>query len=309
MPAIDIGADVRKFVQDRTKKNLLSAREEANKELQEIGTTIANRMGCRVQFGPMKTEASALRKLKDDYSAFVPEGDWFEMKDLVRLTLLGKNFEHTNLIAKEVIRYCGAGTSEILNSQGREVGRSRAVPGPAGVRIDAGFSRTAGKPLSLMKAEKVDLKDVKNPCGYSGWNFAVRLRNGSPCEIQLNIPEVLYGKGPKKEFCMVAGQAEWDRISRRYQIESSLCHALYEIWRADKTGDNGLEAAALCKKYLDYLRGEPNFFVARELQEKLTDFKTKNKSARNKDGFLFHWDEPTPFAYFTRRSGWSFHSR
>jgi len=262
MPS-DLTSAIRRLGQGTIKENLFRSRQDADEQLRQIGNAIAIKCGCKVQFGPPKEEASALRKLKSDYSqGVVPEGDWHEMKDLVRLTILGRNSAHTAAIAKEVRRYCGVGTSQIIG----------------------------GKGLSLMKNEET--MPAGNPCAYSGYNFVVRLRNGVPGEIQVNIPEVLYGKGPREEFCNAAGQKVWDLIRARFQIESSLGHGLYEIWRKDKGGHNGKLAAMLSKQYYDYLRGVPNVGVARRLQEELTSFKNKNKNAVDDKGKLvFHWDE------------------
>lgn len=262
MPS-NMSSAIRTLAQGTIKANLLRSRDEADQQLRQIGDAIARKCGCKVLFGPPKEEASANRKLKSDYSqGVVPEGDWHEMKDLVRLTLLGRNPAHTVAIANEVRRYCGVGTSEIIGGRG----------------------------LSLMKNEET--KSGSNPCAYSGYNFVVRLRNGVPGEIQVNIPEVLYGKGPREEFCNAAGLKEWNMIRSRFQIESSLGHGLYEIWRKDKAGLNGKFAAILSKQYYDYLRGIPNIQVARPLQGELTAFKTKNKNAVDDKGkLLFHWDE------------------
>lgn len=271
MPS-DMSSAIRTLAQGTIKANLFRSRDEADQQLRQIGAAIANTCDCKVQFGPPKTDSSANRKLKSDYSqGVVPEGDWHEMKDLVRLTLLGRNSAHTASIAKEVRRYCGVGTSEIIG----------------------------GKGLSLMKNEET--RPGSNPCAYSGYNFVVRLRNGVPGEIQVNIPEVLYGKGPREEFCNTAGQREWNFINSRFKIESSLGHGLYEIWRKDKGGLNGKLAALLSKQYYDYLRGVPNIDMARRLQGELTAFKTRNKNAVDDKGkLLFHWDEQILSTQVTR---------
>lgn len=259
----DMSSAIRALAQGTIKERLLSSRKESDEQLRQIGNAIAQNSGCNVQFGPPKEEASANRKLKSDYSqGVVPEGDWHEMKDIVRLTLLGRNSAHTAKIAIEVKRFCGVGTSAIIGGRG----------------------------LSLMKNEET--LPHSNLCGYSGYNFVVRLRNGTPGEIQVNIPEVLYGKGPKDDFCNAAGEQTWNRIRSRFQIESSLGHGLYEMWRKDKCGSNGKVAALLSRQYYDYLRGVPNINVARQLQGELTAFKNKNKNAVDDKGkLLFHWDE------------------
>lgn len=260
----NLSSAIRTLAQGTIKANLFRSQNEANEQLQKIANDIAKNCGCKIMLGPPKTGESAGRKLRDDYSqGVVPEGDWHEMKDLVRLTFLGNNTVETAAIANEVKRYCGVGTSEIIG----------------------------GKGLSLIKKEET--LPSSNACAYSGYNFVVRLRNGVPGEIQINIPEVLYGKGPKDDFCNAAGQDSWDRIRSRFQIESSLGHGLYEVWRKDKGASlNSRMAANLSKQYYDYLRGVPNIGIARPLQAELTIFKTKNKHAVDEKGkHVFHFDE------------------
>lgn len=263
MPA-DMSRAIRELAQGTIKANLFRSQDEANDELKQIGAAIAAKCRCKVMYGPPKSQDSANRKLMSDYSkGVVPEGDWHEMKDLVRLTFLGNNAVETAAIANEVKRYCGVGTSDIVG----------------------------GKGLSLIKKEET--LPSSNACAYSGYNFVVRLRCGVPGEIQVNIPEVLYGKGPKDDFCNAAGQDSWDRIRSRFQIESSLGHGLYEVWRKDKGASlNSRMAANLSRQYYDYLRSVPNIGVARPLQGELTAFKTKNKDAVDEKGKrVFHFDE------------------
>lgn len=268
----NLSSAIRTLAQGTIKANLFRSLNESDDQLQKIGNDIAKNCGCKLMLGPPKTELSANRKLNDDYKGFVPEGDWHEMKDMVRLTLLGRNAAETAAIAKEVRRYCGVGTSEIIG----------------------------GKGLSLMKNEVT--MPGSNVCAYSGYNFVVRLRNGTPGEIQVNVPEVLYGKGPKEAFTNAKCESDWNFVRLRFQIESSLGHGLYEIWRKDKGGNNGKLAALLSKQYYDYLRGVPNTSVARPLQGELTAFKTKNKNAVDDKGkLLFHWDEQIQLAPLPKR--------
>ena len=283
MPPMDkkFLSEIRSAAQTRIKNSLLNAREEANEGLRELAHAIAAKTDCKVWGGPIKSEDSANRKLRDDYSkGVVPEGDWLEMKDLVRLTLVGRDSLHVQFIVIQVRKYCRVGLNE----------------------------RQDWKGLGLMK-DAAQVSD-KNPSGYSGHNFVVRLRNGVPGEIQVNVPEILYGKGPKEDFCKGLGQREWDRIRSQYRIESSLGHGLYEVYRVAKASDNGKEATKLSKEYYGYLRGAPRFDVARALQEKLTAFKEKNKHTKDEKGKdVFHWDELSPWPSPTRRSGSSSQTR
>jgi hypothetical protein len=105
----------------------------------------------------------------------------------------------------------------------------------------------------------------------------VILRTGHPGEIQVNTPALLFGKGPKADFVAAHGQSLWDHIKARYHIESSLGHALYEIYRDNKLNKVGKGAADLSKRYYDYLRAEPDFVVARQLQEDLNKLKSEHR--------------------------------
>jgi hypothetical protein len=129
-----------------------------------------------------------------------------------------------------------------------------------------------------------------NPCGYSGLNLVVRLSvggesgmtgwnfpaltSGWPGEIQANIPAMMYGKMSEKNLCSIFDQEGYDSLKSELDIEGGISHVFYEIWREDRTGPNGLAAAALGGRYHDYLRnpeklgGEKN-----QLTAAINDFK------------------------------------
>jgi len=257
--------EIREEGQRRLRKNLFGVAQESNDQLKEIGTAIRTKCGCGVQFGPIKTWASANRKLKSDYSNYVPEGDWLQVKDLVRMTLLARDVGHCKATHEALQSYCGVGTSDLVQSIGGKA--------------------TVNRGLHLLKDDETT--PDRNKCGYSGINCVVILRNGQPGEIQVNIPEVLYGKGPKKDFCAAHTSKVWSEIRARYQIESSLGHGLYEIWREAEESQSGKEAAALSTRYYRYLRGAPDFKVAGVLQGELDVFKAKNRES-------FHGEEVAP---------------
>jgi hypothetical protein len=237
-------SEIRTEGQRRLKDKLWDAREESNKQLMEIAEAVSLKTGCKMQHGPIKTWRSASRKLKTDYSKDVPEGDWLLMKDLVRTTLIGSSVEHTRDIQQAIVQYCGVGTSGLKKIR---------------------FGESA-QTLHLVKNVETKKGDRDNECGYSGVNCVVILHTGHPGEIQVNVPGVLFGKGPKEDFVAAHGQQVWDQIKSRYQIESSIAHGLYEIFRENKKNAIGTEAADLSVDYYDYLRGQPNFQVAWKLR-------------------------------------------
>ncbi len=66
----------------------------------------------------------------------------------------------------------------------------------------------------------------------------------------------MFGKMTKGDFCRDLGVTEdaYHQLFMQYGIEGGLGHIFYEIYRVDKTGPNGLEAARLSTLYYSLLR-------------------------------------------------------
>jgi hypothetical protein len=233
--ANDVFADLRQKAQERIKGQLFQDAEKkggTNDLLVALGEDIAQRCGSVLCKGPIKTVESADRKLKKDYRESVPEGDWYEMKDLVRITIIAPNPGRLKQVAATI--------------------RSRCV---------------ASNGMGIVKdSEAFAMTDT---CGYSGLNFVVRLTNGRPGEIQANVPEVMYGKMTTLRFLDVLGIKRYYEIRGRFRIDGGLGHGLYEIWRKAPASFNGRKAALTSRLYYNYLRGAPIDRLRQELKREL----------------------------------------
>lgn len=232
------------------------------KESNELLKTLADRIkegapDCMINYGPIKQLESASRKVTDEYG-----GDWLQVKDAVRLTIIATN------------------RSSLLD-----------VPQEKLDLIKARIKALCGGPstlLTFIKDEDADPKNAeKNPCAYSGYNCVVRLNRWAvnapaantgplikdentykdyfaktkveraplPGEIQANIPTIMYGKMSKKDLITLFGEPQFNALAQEcFLIEGGIGHIFYEIYRSDKTGQNGKDAAALSKRYHDFLR-------------------------------------------------------
>lgn len=245
----DLFSEMRQKAQDRIKKQLF---DEANKEdggtndlLKRLGDEIAKTCECTVSYGPIKAEDSATRKLLTDYSKkgiYVPEGDWYEMKDLVRLTIIAPDSGRLERVGAMIRSRCVASV------------------GMGIVKDQQTFGHT-------------------DPCGYSGLNFVVRLTNGHMGEIQANIPAIMYGKMKPSEFKNVVGDEEYSKLKYRFRIDGNRGHGLYEVWRS--SGCNSVRqrrVAMISKMYYNYLRGFPDPRVCEELKRELEPIVRANRS-------------------------------
>jgi hypothetical protein len=245
--AKDVFAELRQKAQDRIKTQLFKDAEKqegTNDLLMALAKKIANECGSELAKGPIKTVESAERKLKKDYtSSVLPEGDWYEMKDLCRCTIIAPN-----------------------------PGRLKKV----GEMIRRTF--VASDRMGIVKdAEAIAHID---PCGYSGLNFVVRLTNGRSGEIQANIPEVMYGKMTTLRFLDVLGITRYFEFKSRFQIDGGMGHGLYEIWRKEPASAKGRQAAVVSKLYYNYLRW-PNIVGRQGLKGLLAPIVTANPALFN----------------------------
>lgn len=210
----------------------------ANILLRFVAERIADGLDCRISYGPIKTLASASRKVRDDYG-----GDWLQVKDAVRITVIATNGGLLTGVRKEQL---------------------------VDIRQRIQSVCVASNGLSIMKNEMVTPESPNNACGYSGLNIVVRLgllpaqRTGwnfaqvampdLPGEIQGNIPAMMYGKMSAQDLCLMFSREGYEGLSADLKIEGGLSHVFYEIWRVDREGIAGLAAAALSRRYHDYLR-------------------------------------------------------
>jgi hypothetical protein len=101
--------------------------------------------GCRPAYAPPKDRQTAAEKVQRDYG-----GDWYDLKDVVRATIIAPFDAVTRIVQTKIRALFGLG-----------VGR----PG-----------------LNIIKDMEVHAGG--DPCGYSGMNFVVRLSSHRPAEIR-----------------------------------------------------------------------------------------------------------------------------
>jgi len=219
----DFLSQIRNKAQEGIANRLFADATATDEQLRTLGTAIAEKCGATPIFGPIKQRGRATEKVQGDYG-----GDWYDLKDAVRMTIVAPTSAQLKAVQSEVRRQC-----------------------------------VARNGLGLIK----DIETSANisPCGYSGLNFVIRMANGRPAEIQANIPEVMYGQLSEKLFCDTVGRAKFTEIKGRYWIDGGRGHGLYEIYRSAPGSPNAKQAAAISKRYFNFLRGMPNRLVYQEL--------------------------------------------
>jgi hypothetical protein len=211
---------------------------ESDLLLGTVAKQIESGLDCKISYGPMKTLKSASRKVTDDYG-----GDWYQLKDGVRLTVIATNGGKVTGVRPDKLQ---------------------------AVRDKIRMVCVSNRGLSIIKDEEAKPGTPDNPCGYSGLNFVVRLSPGGgsgltswyspdsspgwPGEIQANIPALMYGKMSEEDLCSIFGQEGYASLKAEFAVEGGIAHVFYEIWREDRTGANGRGAAKLATRYHDYLR-------------------------------------------------------
>jgi len=233
----DFLSEVRAKAQEGIARRLFAEAGESDRQLRELGSAIAEKCGCKAIFGPLKGLERSQGKVQADYG-----GDWYDLKDVVRMTIVAPNTPNLKAVQTEVRKRC-----------------------------------VASEGLGLMK--DIELLPAASPCGYSGLNFVVRLKNGRPAEIQANTAQVMYGQMKEDLFRQSIGLNEYSQVKGKYAIDGGLGHIFYELYRVSAASDNGKRAAELSRNYFDYLRGFPNYQVAQEMQKQIGAFKAANMHA------------------------------
>lgn len=223
---------------------------EGSKKLLEVfGNDAAKACNSKAVYGAVKDRNRAQEKVINDYG-----GDWYELKDVVRMTLIAENAEALTKVEQYI--------------------KTKCVPKNG---------------LGLIKAFPVSLET--SPCGYTGWNFVILLENRRPAEIQANVPRVMYGQFSQSTFESIVGKDVHAKIKQKYGIEGGLGHLLYEIFRLgpqDLQKDPAKcrepkikstiwgQAAEASTAYFNYLRGKPDE-AARAQTQQLLDAIMKTK--------------------------------
>ena len=222
---------IRAKAQEGIANRLFKEGNETDSLLRAFGSEVAAKTGAAPIYGPLKARAGrATDKVRDDYG-----GDWYELKDVVRMTFV-------------------ASTSEML----RQVQMA--------IRSGAVASEFRGMIKDVETFSHID------PCGYSGLNFVVGLKNGRPAEIQANIPEIMYGKMSENSFTSNLGADLFAQLRARFQLEGGHGHALYEIYRVNPFSVAAKHAAFVSKAYYAHFRERPTM-ERNELQLELDGLK------------------------------------
>ncbi len=91
--------------------------------------------------------------------------------------------------------------------------------------------------------------------GYTGHLINVKAKNGHVSEIQVNTPEMIYGKEPEKDARAVLGDALYDKIKEKTGMEGGMGHKHYEVIRAANATDEEIaEASKKSHAYYDAIR-------------------------------------------------------
>jgi hypothetical protein len=213
-------------------RRMYGAAADTDAKLHELAYQIVAVVpGAIPLFAPPKDVQTAAEKVYQSVADGGYNGDWGELKDVVRMTIVVPDKTRVTRV-KDLIR-----------------ARCRASEG-----------------MNIIKEKD---NDGSTGLGYSDTNFVVRLSNGRPAEIQLNMPNLIYGKEHEEKFRKWFGWEAFWKIKNTYCVRGGAGHALYEIWRSNKRAGAADKAQALSKRYYDYLRGFPNFAIGKALDDEL----------------------------------------
>ena len=230
---------------------MYGVKETSNQELKILIEEILSDpqcAGCRPAYAPPKDRQTAAEKVQRDYG-----GDWYDLKDVVRATIIAPFDAVTRIVQTKIRALFGLG-----------VGR----PG-----------------LNIIK--DMEVRAGGDPCGYSGMNFVVRLSSHRPAEIQVNVPVMIYGKDKEKDSKGILGSKQFNEIKSRFMVEGGYGHTLYEMYRVDKAGPVGQQAAYLSSRYYNSLRGVPRPQTAGELGLEIRTFMKDPRGYCNKTDSAF----------------------
>ncbi|MEM9060076.1 MAG: hypothetical protein AAGD13_06400 [Pseudomonadota bacterium] len=225
---------VRTQAQNRIGQKIYADAPESQKLLHQFGDQVAQLCGCERIHGSIKSRERAHQKLADRLG-----GDWFEMRDTVRMTIIAPDMTRLRKVQATI--------------------RARAVP---------------HQKLGIIR--DFELLPKQSPCGYSGVNFAIRLQNGQAGEIQLNIPEVMYGQFAPDLFVSIVGQEASEKIRAAKGLDGGLGHAFYEIYRTGKSTPAGKQAADLSTRYFECLRSHSGAKAQTELVNAIAAFRSEH---------------------------------
>ena len=93
--------------------------------------------------------------------------------------------------------------------------------------------------------------------GYSGNIVNLRMPNGIKSEIQVNTPQMIYGKNEERSARLILGDDVWEKIHRETGMPGGLGHKYYEEIRVlDRVKDSAkiAELEKLSNEYYSHFR-------------------------------------------------------
>jgi hypothetical protein len=108
----------------------------------------------------------------------------------------------------------------------------------------------------LKQVQGMTVKEISpenDPLGYSGANGFLSLQAGIKGEIQVNTPQMIFGKLNSERAKALLGEASVNEIAEKTHLPAGEGHALYERWRVlDKSDASNPHVSALTKASRDY---------------------------------------------------------
>lgn len=217
MPHVNPDEVFRK-AQDGIRNRLFKEAQQSDELLRSLGAKIANEFGCAIAYGPIKGLDRASQKVNAPTEKEGYGGDWYQLKDVVRLTIVAPRLPQVKQVGDRVRATCVLGSG-----------------------------------MKILK--DVETFPSIDPCGYSDLKFVIRLPNERPAEIQVNIPTMIYGKEDEKVSKVVLGAPTFNRLKCMFGVDGGYGHKLYEIYRSAPATNKGKFAAGVSFDYYGYLRG------------------------------------------------------
>lgn len=157
-----------------------------------------------------KGEKRATEKVAEKYA-----GDWLQIKDMSRCTIVISNPLTIHMDLKKIQNY---------------------------------FCASNGWGYVETKYPKGD----EDPCGYSDWKVIVK-RKGYMAEVQINTKSMIFAKS-LKSFRKICNLKEEGEMKAKYGVPGGLGHQIFVEWRGDKVSPRAKKLAALSTSYYDYFR-------------------------------------------------------
>lgn len=224
-------------------------RTPIQKELVEAVNTIKTKFPGAVVVEPpdggVKSFESAQRKVQDKKI----NGDWSQLNDLSRCTLVVMKHDQLDDALASVIAYF---------SRGRSSGSLRFL-----------FSKP------ILATDKIN-----NPCGYSHEAVALETPDHQRAEVQINLPGIMIAKSLKECIKVLPGELLQATTNQSAPVLGGLGHDLYEVWRVQKIAPIGIDAAAASCLYYEYFR-RPERRTDQSVDEL--------RQAIRKAGLVVHW--------------------